>query len=227
MNILAIIPARGGSKGVPRKNIKKIAGKPLIAYTIESAVKSRHINKVIVSTEDQEIAQISENYGAEVIERPEKLALDNSSTIDAIFHALNYLKMNDYIPDIVVLLQPTSPLRTTKDIDESIELFCKKDCESVISVCEFEHSPYWSLKIENNYLKPTFGEEYFKMRRQDLPASFLPNGAIFISNPQNLINYEGFYCKEIMPYLMSPESSIDIDTEMDFKIAETILKELK
>ncbi|MGB9979490.1 cytidylyltransferase domain-containing protein [Methanobacterium sp.] len=227
MNILAIIPARGGSKGVPRKNIKKIAGKPLIAYTIESAVESKHIDKVIVSTEDQEIAHISKEYGAEIIKRPEKLALDNSSTIDAIFHCLNYLKIEKYMPDIVVLLQPTSPLRTTENIDESIEFFCKKDCESVISVCEFEHSPYWSLKIENHYLKPNFGDKYFKMRRQDLPTLYLPNGAIFISNPQNLMNYESFYSKKIMPYLMSPENSIDIDSELDFKIAETILKDLK
>ncbi|WP_424355974.1 cytidylyltransferase domain-containing protein [Methanobacterium sp. MBAC-LM] len=227
MNILAIIPARGGSKGVPRKNIKKIAGKPLIAHTIESAVKSKYINKVIVSTEDQEIANISKEYGAEVIERPEKLALDDSSTIDAVFHSINHLKMENYTPDVVVLLQPTSPLRTVQDIDGSIEFFCKKDCESVISICEFEHPPYWSLKIENSYLKPAFGDKYFKMRRQDLPTSYLPNGAIFISNPQNLASYESFYCKKTLPYLMSLENSVDIDTELDFKIAETILKELK
>lgn len=225
MNILAIIPARGGSKGIPRKNIKKIAGKPLIAYTIDSASNSKYVNKIIVSTEDQEIAEISKEYGSEIINRPKELANDNSPTIDAILHAIDSLEEKDYFIDIVILLQPTSPMRTEEDLDEAIELFMKNDCESVVSVCELEHSPYWSLKIENNYLKPGFGKKYFKMRRQELPTLFLPNGAIFISTPENIRTYKNFYLDKTLPYIMSSENSIDIDTELDFKLAEIVLKE--
>ena len=139
--IIAIIPARGGSKGISRKNIKSLAGKPLIAYSIEAALKSKYINSVVVSTEDEEIAKISEKCGAEVIERPEELAKDEKPTIDVIFQVLEILRMKNHTPDIVVLLQPTSPLRDTEDIDNAIELFLNGGCESVVSVCEVEHPP--------------------------------------------------------------------------------------
>ena len=167
MNILAIIPARGGSKGIPRKNIKLLAGKPLIAYSIEAAIKSEFVNRVIVSTDDDEIEQISIKYGAEVIIRPKKLAEDDSPTIDGIIHALNILEKTGYLPDIVVLLQPTSPLRTQDDVDNAIIYYLKnKDkYDSLISICEFDHSPYWSLKVDNGNLKPNFGEEYFNTKK--------------------------------------------------------------
>jgi CMP-N-acetylneuraminic acid synthetase len=142
----AIIPARGGSKDIPKKNIKPLRGKPLITYTIDYAKKSRCINKVVVSTEDEEIAEISRKYGAEVMERPENLAKGESPTIDVIFHVLKILKMKNYNPDIVVLLQPTSPLRSAKDIDNAIKLFLDSDCESVVSVYAVKHPPYWSFK---------------------------------------------------------------------------------
>jgi CMP-N-acetylneuraminic acid synthetase len=150
-NVIAIIPARGGSKGIPRKNIRLLAGKPLIAYTIEAAFTSK-MDKVIVSTEDEEIAEISKKYGAEVIERPKGLAKDETPTIDVIFHVLEILKAKNYNPDIVVLLQPTSPLRNAEDIYNAIKLFLDSDCESVVSVCEVEHPPYWSFEIEEAYL---------------------------------------------------------------------------
>ncbi len=226
LEILAIIPARGGSKGVPRKNIRLLVGKPLIAYSIEAALKSRYIDRVVVSTEDEEIAETARRWGAEVIRRPKKLARDDTPTIDVIIHVLDYLRKEEkYIPDIVVLLQPTSPLRTREDIDNAIEHFLNnQDCLSLVSVTEFEHPPWWALKIENGYLSPIFNEEYIRMRRQDLPKAYKPNGAIFISTPKVLYEYKTFYTPKTIAYIMPPERSIDIDTEFDFLIAEFLIK---
>ena len=203
-----------------------LAGKPLIAYSIETALKSKYINKVVVSTEDEEIAEISKIYGAEVIKRPRELALDDSPTIDTIFHVLDILKLESYNPDIVVLLQPTSPLRNKKDIDNAMELFLKNECEAVIGVCENSHL-YWSFKVENSYLKPTFGKNYLKKRRQELPKLYLPNGAIFISTPSMLKKYRSFYCKKTLPYIMPIERSVDIDTYVDFILAEIMIEKTR
>ena len=225
--VIAIIPARGGSKGLPRKNIKNLAGKPLIAWTIELALKSRYLDRVIVSTEDDEIAKISKKYGAEVIKRPKKLATDKTETIDVIFHVLRTLKKENYTPEIIILLQPTSPLRSADDVNKAIEYFFKNECESVVSICEFEHSPYWAFKIKRRYLTPIFGWKYFKIRRQDLPKAYIPNGAIFIAAVKTLEKYKSFYTHKTLPYIMSVERSIDIDSEIDFKLAELILQNKK
>lgn len=223
-NIIAIVPARSGSKSVHRKNIRLLNGKPLIYYTIKVAFKSKYLNRVIVSTEDEEIAEISRKYGAEVIERPDELAKDESPTIDAIFHALEVLKTENYNPDIIILLQPTSPLRNAEDIDNAMELFLNCDCESVVSVCEMEHPPYWSFVIEEGYLKSLFDERYLRMRRQDLAKAYIPNGAIFISRVQTLYKYKEFYCNYNIPYIMPIERSVDIDNELDFMLAELLMK---
>lgn len=225
MKILAIIPARGGSKGIPNKNIKELNGKPLIAYTIENASESEFINQIVTSTENGVIGNFSIEYGAEVIIRPDELAGDKSPTINVIIHALNFLEKNGYLADLVVLLQPTSPLRTAKDIDNAIKLFLESECDSVVSVCEFGHSPYWSLRIDEGYLVPNFGYEYFMRRRQDMPLLYVPNGAIFISRPQNLKNSKSFFQGKVLPYIMPAERSIDIDNILDFKLAEVIIKE--
>jgi len=227
MNILAIVPARGGSKGIPGKNIKLLYGKPLIAYSIESAFKSQLINRIIVSTDYVRIAEISKNYNSEVIIRPNEISRDDSLTVDTISHVLNTLKKEGYFPDIVVLLQPTSPLRTPKDVDNAINLFIKnKDkCDSVVSVCEFEHSPYWALKIKNDYLTPIFSQEYLRKRRQELPISYIPNGAIFVSSPDKIRKYKSFYCPKTIPYIMPFDRSIDIDSALDFKLVELLLEE--
>jgi len=225
--IIAIIPARGGSKELPRKNIRLLGGKPLIAYTIEAALKSKYLDKVIVSTEDEEIAEISKKYSAEVIVRPKHLATDTAKTIDVLFHILKVLKEEKYIPDIVVLLQPTSPLRTTDDINKAIEIFLKNKCESVVSIYESERSFYWSFKIEKKYLKPLLGWKYFERRRQDLPKIYIPNGAIFISTPKALNKHKSFNTNKILPLIMPLEKSIDIDNEADFKLLELIIKNEK
>lgn len=222
--ILALIPARGGSKGIQKKNIKLLFGKPLIAWTIDQAKKSEYLNKIIVTTEDEEIGEISRSWGADIIKRPKELAKDESPTIDAIFHALEVLKSENYNPDIIILLQPTSPLRTTKDIDNAMELFLNTNCESVVSVCELKHSPYWCFEIEKGYLKSLFGDEYLRRRRQDLENVYMPNGAMYISTPENLRKYKSFYCPRTIPYIMPPERGIDIDNEVDFMLAELLTK---
>ena len=220
-----MIPARGGSKGILKKNIKKLLGKPLLAWTIEAAKKSEYIDKIIVSTENEEIAEISKKYGAEVpFLRPEELAKDKSLTIDAIFHALEVLKEQNYNPNIVILLQPTSPLRNAEDIDSAIDLFLDADCESVVSVCEVEHSPYWCFEIEKGYLRSLFGDEYLRMRRQDLEGVYVPNGAIYISTPRTLYKCKSFYCNHTIPYIMPIKRSIDIDNEIDFMLAESVVQ---
>jgi CMP-N-acetylneuraminic acid synthetase len=222
--ILAIIPARGNSKGLPQKNIKPLLNKPLISWTIQAAQKSKYLDKIVVSTDSVKIAKISVNYKTEILKRPAKLATDKSLVIKTIFNVLEQLKDRKYNPNIVVLLQPTSPFRTTADIDAAIKLFIKYRCESVIGVCEVEHSPYWHLKIERRFLKPVFSLKYLKHRRQDLPKTFRPNGSIFIASPKTIHKYKSFYTPKTIAYIMSVEKSIDIDNEQDFVLAETLAK---
>ena len=225
--ITAIIPARGGSKGLPRKNIRLLFGKPLIAYTIEVALKSKYLDKVIVSTEDKKIAQISRKYGAMVIKRPKELATDRAEITEVIFNVLDILRKKNYIPELIVLLQPTSPLKNTDDIDRAIKLFLKNKAESVVSVYQVKKSPYWYFKIINKYLRPMLGRKYLKKRRQDLPNFYMANGAIYISTPKTLLKYKSFFCKKTLPYIMPPERSIDIDNEIDLKLVELLIKRIK
>ncbi len=221
--ILAIIPARGGSKGLIGKNIKPLNGKPLICHTIGDALKSKFLHRVFVSTDAPSIANISKNCGAKIIDRPAELARDESPTIDAIFHAIDTIKdVSDH--DIIILLQCTSPLRNAADIDMALEIFMKNDCDSAISMCKVEHSPYWCFKYDDDKLMPLFGNEYLKMRRQDLPDVYRPNGAIYITTVENLYKNNGFDCDKIIPYIMPSERSIDIDEEIDFKIAELLIQ---
>jgi CMP-N,N'-diacetyllegionaminic acid synthase len=222
-NILALIPARGGSKGIPRKNIRLLCGKPLISYSIIEALKSEKINKVVVSTEDEEIARVSRKCGSEIIRRPEELATDTSDSDEVITHAITVLMEGHYAPEVLVLLQPTSPLRSAKEIDAAIDIFLSHDCDSVVSVSETPHSPYWSFILEKRVLKPLFDEKYFHTRRQDLPLTYIPNGAIYVSTPEKFVKNKGFYGKKIIPLIMSSMTSVDIDNEFDFLMAETVL----
>jgi CMP-N-acetylneuraminic acid synthetase len=222
--IFAIIPARGGSKGLIGKNIKPLNGKPLICHTIGEALESKNLDKVFVSTDAPSIAKISKKCGAEIIDRPDELARDESPTIDAIFHAIDNIK-NASDKDIIILLQPTSPLKNATDIDAALDTFMKTDCDSVISMCKVEHSPYWCFRYEGDKFKPLFGNKGLKMRRQELPDVYRPNGAIYITTIKNLYKNNGFYCDKIVPYIMPPERSIDIDEEIDFKLVELLIQE--
>ncbi|MFD3157509.1 cytidylyltransferase domain-containing protein [Haloimpatiens sp. FM7330] len=224
--VLAIIPARGGSKGVPRKNIKLLNGKPLIAYTIEEAKKSKYIDKIIVSTEDEEIASISKNYGAEVpFLRPKELARDNTPGIEPVIHCVEWLKKNwGYISDYVCLLQCTSPFRKGKHIHEALNKMFSKQADSIISLCESEQTPYWMKKIKDGKIKYFLEQGKLYERRQDIPKTYITNGAIYIIKSQVLLQNKTWYTENTIPYIMDKISSIDIDTLNDFELAEFYMK---
>lgn len=223
--VLAIITARGGSKSLPGKNIKMLAGKPLIAWTIEAALKSKYLDRVLVSTDDKNIAAIAKKYHAEApFLRPANLATDKTPTVPVLLHALRWLRSNEgYRPDVVVTLQPTSPLRQSGPIDEAMRLFTKTGANSVVSVCPAEHSPYWMMKIKRDRVSP-FMKDYFEhKRRQDLPPVYRPNGAIYITRYDVLTKEKRILGRDTRAIVMDARSSVDIDTSMDFKLAESIL----
>lgn len=219
---LAIIPARGGSKRLPRKNVLELCGKPLIVWSIEAGLKSKYIDKLIVTSDDEDILSISKKYGASIIKRPEELASDTATTFDAIKHTIDNLEKYDYI----VLLQPTSPLRNEKHLDEAIEHLEQKNADAVISVCEMDHSPLWCNTLpENGSMQNFLKEEVLNKRSQDLDKYFRLNGAIYICKIDKFLNNKGFFLKEnIYAYLMSKEDSTDIDDEFDFLMTEYIMK---
>lgn len=224
MDIMSIIPARGGSKGVPRKNIKLLNGKPLIYYSIEASNSCKFIDRTFVSTEDDEISEISNKLGSEVIKRPLDLASDTSSSIDVIFHFLDFLEDNIFLPEMFVLLQPTSPLRTSNDIYKAIELFKLNDCDSLVSVCELNHQSLLNFSLDNGYLVQNNNDNFFNSRRQDMPTYYALNGAIYITTPNFIRKNKSFYGDKTIPYLMPKERSIDLDTPLDFKIVDYLLR---
>ena len=220
---LAIIPARGGSKRLPKKNILDLNGKPLIAWSIEAGLDSKYLNKVIVSSDDDTILSISASYGSDTIKRPDELAKDTSTSFDAVKHTLDNLEEYDY----VVLLQPTSPLRTSKHIDEAVELLLNKKADAVVSVCEMDHSPLWSNTLDDSLSMQGFlRQEVINSRSQDLKKYYRLNGAIYICKVDKLLEEKTFMLKmNIFAYKMSRESSIDIDEAIDFKIAEVLIND--
>lgn len=226
-SILAIIPARGGSKGVPKKNIKLLSGIPLIGYTLLEAKKSNYIDKIVVSTDDKEIAKIAMEFGGKVpCLRPKELSTDTSTTVECIMHMINYLQEKEnYRPDYICLLQCTSPLRTSDDIDGAIEKLLTVDFDGIISVCESEVNPYWTNIFENDKLQFFIEEGKNITRRQDLPKIYRYNGAIYIIKTNIFLKEKSFETDNMTGYIMANDNSIDIDTLTDFKIAETLMKE--
>jgi CMP-N,N'-diacetyllegionaminic acid synthase len=224
--MIAIIPARSGSKGLPGKNIKLLNGKPLIAHTIEAAKKSKYINRIIVSTNDQEIADISKKNGADVpFLRPENLAADNSLAIDNYIFTINKIEQHENISiENFIVLQPTSPLRNNIDIDKAIELFFSKNADSIISYTKEEHPVFWHKKINKDLsFCNVFQDEL--LNRQDFEETYFPNGAIYIFS-KNLILNRKYYSDKSYAYIMPRERSIDIDTLDDFLYAEFLLSKL-
>ena len=219
--ILAVIVARGGSKGVLRKNIKLAGGKPLIAWMIDTAKKSKHIDKLILSSEDDEIIKVAETFGCHApFVRPAEFAQDKSSASDVIIHALNQIQGFEY----VMLLQPTSPLTIAKDIDGCIDLCINSNAQSVVSVSEPKKNPYWTFTMkENNKLVPVFEQKYFNQRRQDLPEVYIPTGAIYMADSKWFLKNKSFYSDSTLGYVIPKERSLDIDSELDFKVFETII----
>lgn len=228
--VLAVIPARGGSKGVPRKNIRMVGGKPLIAYTIDAAlaVKNR-LHRLIVSTDDAEIAAMAQDYGAEVpFMRPVELGGDKVPMVPVLKHAIQTIEELDGIKlEWVLLLQPTCPFRAPEDILAALELAAAGGCDSVISVVRvLAHHPILMKKIENDRLLPFMIEEIEGTRRQDYnPPAYMRNGSIYLTRRDNLLNNNSIWGKVIRPYIMPEERSVNVDSEMDMKLVEFMLQD--
>lgn len=233
MKILATVLARGGSKGLPGKNIKSLLGKPLLAYTIEEAKKSKYINKIVLSTDYEDIAEVGRQYGAEVpFMRPAELAGDNVMDQPVIKHALDWLRENEnYVPDIIVHLVPTAPLRKAEHIDKGVEIFLEHpDADSVRSVVESPKHPLKCWSLENQILKTfipknIYGfEEPYSMPRQKLPRAYVNNGSVYVIKPSVILEKNSMAGDKIYGFEMPAENSINIDDKFDFMMAEMIIK---
>ena len=222
-SFLAIIPARAGSKRLPNKNRLSLCGKPLIAWSIEAAKKSQYLSHIVVSSDDEAILTLASELEVEALQRPSEFAKDTSSTVDVIKHVLQYHPNYEYI----VLLQPTSPLRTSQHIDQAIELLNKKNADAIISVSPTEHSPLWCNTLpKDNDMSGFLKEELKTKRSQDLPTYYQLNGAIYICKTSALLKENSLFLKEnIFAYVMDKKSSVDIDDELDFLFAQTILEQ--
>ena len=223
MSTIALIPARGGSKGITRKNIKLFNSKPLIFWTIKAAIESKFVDRVIVSTDDEEIADISKSFSAEVpFLRPKELAQDHSSGIDPVIHAINNLQD---VKDIL-LLQPTSPLRRTKDIDEIFKLRDKKKRSSAVSISDSgKHIDLFFKMDSENQIKP-ISSNFKSMPRQKYKRLYNVNGALYLSTKNSILRNLSFFTSNTIGYLMPQEYSIDIDTQLDWDLAEFLMKKL-
>lgn len=223
--VVGIIPARSGSKGLKNKNIKMLKGKPLIAYTIEAAIESGIFDKVVVSTDRQVYAEIAKKYGADVpFLRPEHLAGDTVPTNDVIIDLLEKLKDQGEEFDCLMILQPTSPLRSSDDIKRAIDLMKEKNANAVVSLCEVEHSPLYMGQVPDDLRIDAFINKDIGCRRQDLPKYYRLNGAIYLMKTGYFLKFQDYYKENCFAYLMDKERSIDIDDEIDFKMAELMLE---
>lgn len=220
-SVLAVITARGGSKGLPNKNLLKVDNKPLIFWTIESALNSSIISKVILSSDDKEIMKIAEHYGCMApFIRPDNLASDTANSIDVMKHAINYFPDFEY----VILLQPTSPLRTSEDIDSAFQLLKKAKAPSCVSICETDQSPYLMYKMKQNNKIESLLPNLKVFRRQELPKTYILNGAIYIAKTKWLLKNNSFIGKKSVGYIMDKKRSIDIDTKQDFELFKSMVK---
>lgn len=229
--IIGIITARGGSKGLPGKNIKLLGGKPLIAYTIETALECSFLSDVIVSTDDRLIANIARQYGANVpFIRPKELATDTAGHFEVIEHALKFMEnKKGFTYDYVVIFQPTSPFRTVDDVYLTISKLVENRADSAFSVCEVDptYHPIKMKRVEKDLLLPYSMEEEIGVRRQDLPIVYKRSGAVYVTKRSLLINKKRLFGDFIVGHVVPKERSIDIDTEVDWMVAEYMYKKLK
>jgi CMP-N,N'-diacetyllegionaminic acid synthase len=223
-SLLALIPARGGSKGLPGKNLRPLAGKPLIAWTIEQALRCPAIDRVIVSTDDPAIAETATQWGAEVpFLRPSELAADDSRMVDVVLHALDWDRANNQSWGEVMLLQATSPLRELLDIKASLARMDECRAEAIVSVCPCEHSPMWANTLGPNGRMNEFLRMQTEGNRQDLPTYYRLNGAIYLARTDYFRRCGGFYGEQTYAVIMPNERSIDIDSPLDFELAEFLI----
>jgi CMP-N,N'-diacetyllegionaminic acid synthase len=224
---IAVIPARGGSKRLPRKNILNLNGKPLIAHTIQAALFSKYIDETVVTTDDQEIFDIAKKYGASVpFLRPNELSDDVSTRSSVVKHTIEFYKNNLQKKfDYIVYLQPTSPLRTEVEIDNAIEYMHSKKSDAVVSVCELEHPFHWSGALpENKDMSKFLGDVAIRSRSQDLEIFYRLNGAIYICNSNKFLEQGCMFLKEnIYAFKMDQKKSVDIDTKDDFEYVEFLI----
>ncbi len=226
-HVVALIPARGGSKGLPRKNLLPLGGKPLIAWTIEAANKAPEIDHVVVSTDSEEIADIARKYGADVpFLRPAALATDRANSIDVVLHTLDQLEAQGESIGYIILLQPTSPLRTQDDIRRGFAVFDQGDfVQAVVSVTTPAHHPLWTNTLpENGWMGEFIRPEIFDKNRQELPLYYKLNGAIYIATAHYFRQEKTFIGDGTYALVMDKERSVDIDSKMDFMIAEQLLR---
>ena len=226
MRFLGLIPARGGSKGIPRKNLVDLAGQPLISYTIRESLNSARLDRVVLSTDDQEIADLGKALGADVpFLRPAHLAADHSPMIGVVVHALEWLKLNEgYNPDAIVLLQPTTPLRTASHVDQAIKQFETEDVDSLISVSIPQEHPFEMVHFEGQQMKFAIERDNVGTR-QEYPDYYFLNGAIYITRVSILLDQQTLWGGRVIPYLMDTLHCIDIDTESDLAIADYLMRQ--
>lgn len=225
-HLLFLVPARGGSKGVPGKNIADVGGRPLIAWSIDAGRGAHHRGRVIVSTDSAEIAEIARRHGAEVpFLRPAELAGDDAPSLDMALHSLQWLEANEnYRPDYLVLLQPTSPLRESVDVDAAIEMAVLRNADAVVSVSPASCHPYWTRMLgSDGQLQEFMHPPIPAGRRQDLPEVFGLNGAIYLIKPEVLAAKRTWYPQGAYGYVMPPERALDIDTPWDLHLADLIM----
>jgi N-acylneuraminate cytidylyltransferase/CMP-N,N'-diacetyllegionaminic acid synthase len=223
--IVAVIPARGGSKRIPQKNVIEIAGKPLIGYSIEAANKCKYIKKVLVSTDNEEIARIAKSFGAEVpFLRPKELARDDTPSLPVIQHAIRYIENAERLKvDIVVLLQPTSPIRSEKYIDETIEKLIYTEADSAVTVCKIKHHPFWSFIANEDKLSP-FSKEGINLKHEDLPPVYSLNGSVYAVRRDVLLVRNSIFGNDTRAVVMPQEESVDVDDFFDLFMAEMVMK---
>ncbi len=227
MEILGIIPARGGSKGLPRKNLALVGGKPLIAWTWEAARAAPSVTRLVVSTDDEPIAELARSAGVEVpFLRPAELANDTAKAVDVILHALGFLEERaGYRPELVLWLQPTSPLRSAEDIEAAVRLRQGHDADAVVSVCEARHHPLWMRLLgAGDRLEPYQGDREPPSRRQELPRVYELNGAVYLIRREVLLRTQTLFPPDTRGYPMPPDRSIDVDTSWDLHLADLLLR---
>jgi CMP-N,N'-diacetyllegionaminic acid synthase len=228
MKVLGVVPARGGSKGIPRKNLVPLRGKPLLAYTAEAALAAKSLTRTVLSTEDEEIARVGRSYGLDVpFLRPQELALDNTPSIPVIQDVVRRLEAGGEVYDAIFILQPTNPLRSVNDIDGSIELLERTGADSVISFVDVGEKHPARMKFlgpDGRVIDPPFKEQFEGQRRQDLPQLYLRNGAVYVTRRQVLMEHNSVQGRDCRAWIIPEERACNIDTPFDLFLAEQMLK---
>lgn len=227
-DVLTVIPARGGSKRIPRKNLKPLGRKPLIAHTIDHAEASTNVTRAVVSSEDDEIRSVAADHGGDVpFVRPPELATDDATNIEVVEHALDWATSNDRDYEYVCLLQVTSPFRSPEDIDRALERLDSSDAETVVTTSTFETPPFWAVESDDDgYLRPYFGDEYLwsKTQTQSVPTLRHPNGAVFAASTEAFCRELSFYTDRTVGVEMPFERSVDIDEPIDLRMSRALIQ---